>query len=278
MSTTTILVTGGTGKTGRRVVQRLQDGGHAARIGSRSAVPAFDWADRDTWSTALHGVGTVYISYFPDVAAPGAAQTIEAFVAAAARAGVRRLVLLSGRGEPEAQVCEEIVKRSGMEWTIVRASWFAQNFSENFILDPVLAGEVALPAGDVGEPFIDVDDIAEVAVSALTEDGHHGQLYEVTGPRLLTFAQAVAEIARATGRDIRYVQVPIADYAAAAREAQLPPELVDLITYLFSEVLDGRNASVTDGVQRALGRPPRDFADYARAAAATGIWDPSRRG
>jgi uncharacterized protein YbjT (DUF2867 family) len=277
MSTNTILVTGGTGKTGRRVAQRLQNGGHAVRIGSRSAVPSFDWADRHTWNAALNGVGAVYISYFPDVAAPGSAETIEAFVAAAAQANVRRLVMLSGRGEPEAKVCEEIVQRSGLEWTIVRASWFAQNFSESFILEPVLAGEVALPAADVGEPFIDVDDIAEVAVTALTEDGHQGQLYEVTGPRLLTFAQAVAEIARATGRDIRFVQVPIADYAAAAREAQLPPELVDLITYLFSEVLDGRNASVTDGVQRALGRPARDFADFAQATATTGIWDPNRQ-
>jgi uncharacterized protein YbjT (DUF2867 family) len=276
MSTNTILVTGGTGKTGRRVAQLLQRGGHAVRIGSRAAVPAFDWADRQSWQAAVQDVDAVYVSYFPDVAAPGAAETIEAFVAFAAAAGVRRLVLVSGRGEPEAQRCEEIVKRSGLEWTIVRASWFAQNFSEGYLLDPVRAGEVVLPAGDVGEPFVDVDDIAEVAARALTEDGHHGQLYEVTGPRLLTFAQAVTEIGRATGRELRYVQVPIEDYAAAMREAQVPGEIVDLITYLFSEVLDGRNASLADGVQRALGRPPRDFTAYAQAAAATGVWDPSR--
>jgi uncharacterized protein YbjT (DUF2867 family) len=277
MSTKTILVSGGTGKTGRRVVQRLRDAQHVVRIGSRSAVPPFDWADRTTWNAALRGVDAAYVSYFPDVAAPGAAETIDAFVAAAARAGVRRLVLISGRGEPEAQRCEEIVTGSGVEWTVLRASWFAQNFSENFLFDPVLSGEVALPAGDVGEPFVDVDDIAEIAVKALTEDGHHGQLYEVTGPRLLTFAQAVAEIGRATGRDIRYVQIPIEDYAAAMRDAEVPSELVELITYLFAEVLDGRNASVADGVQRALGRPPRDFVAYVRATAATGVWNPSLR-
>jgi uncharacterized protein YbjT (DUF2867 family) len=277
MSTKTILVSGGTGKTGRRVVQRLRDAQHVVRIGSRSAVPPFDWADRSTWNAALRGVDAAYVSYFPDVAAPGAAETIDAFVAAAARAGVRRLVLVSGRGEPEAQRCEEIVTGSGVEWTVLRASWFAQNFSENFLFDPVLSGEVALPAGDVGEPFVDVDDIAEIAVKALTEDGHHGQLYEVTGPRLLTFAQAVAEIGRATGRDIRYVQIPIEDYAAAMRDAEVPSELVELITYLFAEVLDGRNASVADGVQRALGRPPRDFVAYVRATAATGVWNPSLR-
>lgn len=165
------------------------------------------------------------------------------------------------------------MRESGVEWTLVRASWFSQNFSEHFFLERLLAGEVALPAGDVGEPFVDADDIADVAVAALTEDGHAGQLYEVTGPRLWTFASAVAEIARVTGRNIRYVHVPIEAYAAALEGAQVPPEVVALITYLFTDVLDGRNASVTDGVTRALSRPPRDFADYVRHTAETGIWN-----
>lgn len=268
----TTLVIGGTGKTGRRVAERLTKRGLPVRIGSRSAQPAFDWAEPSTWSAALQDIGAAYITYYPDLASPGASDAIRAFSALAVKSGVKRLVLLSGRGEPEAQVCEEIVRHSGAEFTLLRASWFSQNFSENYLLDPILAGEVALPVGNVGEPFIDADDIADVAVAALTEDRHVGQLYELTGPRLWTFAQATEEIARVTNRQIRYVQVSMEDYAGALESLQLPPEFVNLIRYLFTEVLDGRNAHLSDGVQRALGRAPRDFADYVRDAAATGVW------
>jgi uncharacterized protein YbjT (DUF2867 family) len=164
------------------------------------------------------------------------------------------------------------VKASGAQWTVLRCSWFNQNFSENYLLEPILAGEVALPAPNVGEPFVDADDIADVAVAALTDDKHIGQLYELTGPRLLTFSEAIAQIAKQSGRDIRYVQVPMDEYVVALEQAQLPPDFVALIKYLFTEVLDGRNAHLSDGVQRALGREPRDFTDYARRAAASGVW------
>ena len=270
-SSRTTLVIGGTGKTGRRVVDRLQARGLPVRIGSRASDPPFDWERPDTWAGALRGVGAVYLTYYPDVAVDGASDDIRSFTELAVAQGVPRLVLLSGRGEPEAQRCEEIVRRSGLDFTIVRSSWFSQNFSESFWLDAIRAGELVAPAGNVGEPFTDVDDIADVVVAALTDDRHLGQLYEVTGPRLLSFAEAVAEIARATGRQIRYVQIPNAEYAAALRDA-LPPSIAKLVNYLFDEVLDGRNASTTDGVMRALGRPPRDFSDYARATAATGVW------
>jgi uncharacterized protein YbjT (DUF2867 family) len=273
----TILITGATGKTGRRVVEKLAGTKHELRIGSRSATPRFDWAERSTWADALRGVDSVYISFFPDLAVPGTGGVIQSFVDLALESGVQRLVLLSGRGEEEAQRCEEIVRAAGVEWTILRASWFAQNFSEGYLLEPLLAGEVVLPAGDVGEPFVDADDIADVAVAALTDLRHSGQLYELTGPRLLTFPQAVAEIGRAAGRDIRYVEVPVAEYAAAAADAGVPSELVGLIAYLFAEVLDGRNESLADGVQRALDRAPKDFTVYARAAAASGIWNPAAR-
>lgn len=273
MATRTTLVLGGTGKTGRRVAERLWNRGLPVRLGSRSGAPRFDWTAPETWPACLQQVRAVYISYYPDLAAPGAIEAIGAFTALAVASGASRLVLLSGRGEPEAQRCEQLVKDSGAEWTLVRASWFNQNFSESYLLEPILAGEVALPAGAVGEPFVDADDIADVAAEALTEDGHAGQLYELTGPRLWTFADAVAEIARVARRDIRYVQVPMEAYAAALEQAQLPPAFVTLIRYLFTEVLDGRNASVADGVIRALGRPPRDFTDYVHDTAATGIWD-----
>jgi uncharacterized protein YbjT (DUF2867 family) len=199
---------------------------------------------------------------------------VRSFTDLAVQAGVRRLVLLSGRGEEEAQRAEEVVQDAGVDWTIVRCAWFSQNFSENYLLEPLLSGEVVLPAGDVPEPFVDAEDIADVAVAALTEDGHEGEIYELTGPRLLTFAQAVAEIGEAAGREIRFVPVSAEEYAVALEEEGVPVESVSLLTYLFSEVLDGRNASLADGVRRALAREPRDFADYAREAAATGAWNP----
>ena len=263
-----ILVLGGTGKTGRRVVDRLTERGVHTRVGSRSAEIPFDWEDRSTWGPALEGVSAVYISFYPELAFPGATETIEVFTRTAVAAGARRLVLLSGRGEEEARASELVVERSGVAWTIVRASWFNQNFSENFLLGPVLSGDIALPAGDAAEPFVDADDIADVAVAALVEDGHDGQVYEVAGPRLLTFADVAKEISDATGRDVRYTPVSTEEYAAVLRAQDLPLEFVDL----FTKILDGRNASLTDGVRRALGREPRDFRDYARATAATGVW------
>ena len=182
------LVLGGTGKTGRRVVHRLQTRGVPVRVGSRSGSPRFDWEVPNTWPAVLRGASTVYVTYQPDVAMAGAADAIQSFTDLAVSSGVRRLVLLSGRGESEAVRCEEVVKHSGVEWTVVRASWFNQNFSESFLLESILHGEVALPIGNVGEPFVDADDIADVAVAALTEEGHAGRTYEVTGPRLLTFS------------------------------------------------------------------------------------------
>ena len=209
---------GGRGKTGRRVAWRLEARGLPVRIGSRSGEPPFDWEDRSTWATALDGVESVYVSYYPDLAVPGAVETVGAFAEMAVKHGVPRLVLLAGRGEPEAEQAEQAVRDSGAELTIVRSTWFAQNFSEDYMLEYVLSGEVALPAGDTPEPFVDADDIADVAVAALTDDVHVGQLYELTGPRLLTFAEAVEEISRATGRQIRYVPISIEEHAAAAAE------------------------------------------------------------
>lgn len=269
----TALVIGGTGKTGRRVVRRLTATDVPVRIGSRGGGLPFDWTDRSTWAPVLRDVTAAYISYYPDLAMPGAAAAVGELATLAASMGVRKLVLLSGRGEPEAEAAERAVQAAGSDSTIVRASWFSQNFSENYLLDPVLAGEVVLPAGPVREPFADADDIADVAAEALTGTGHAGQVYEVTGPRLLTFADAVAAIAAATGRQIGFTSVTVDDYAAALTAEGVPGDITSLLAYLFSTVLDGRNAHLGDGVQRALGRAPRDFADYARETAATGIWN-----
>lgn len=267
-----ILVLGGTGKTGRRIAERLKAKGIPTRIGSRSAVPAFDWNNDANWDDCLAGVKAAYINYSPDLAMPGATDSIRAFVDRAKRHGVKRLVLLSGRGEEEAQACERIVQASGIDWTVVRASWFNQNFSEGAFVEMVQAGQITLPAVDTPEPFVDVDDIADVAVVALTEPGHAGEVYEVTGPRLLTFADVAAEISRASGRNIVFVPVPHDAFVAGVAESGAPQDVVWMLDYLFSTVLDGRNAYLTDGVQRALGRAPRDFSDYVRDIAATGVW------
>jgi uncharacterized protein YbjT (DUF2867 family) len=264
-----ILITNGTGKTGRRVAARLQAAGRSVRIGSRTGRPPFDWEDRATWTHALHGTSAAYVSYYPDIAVPGAPEAIEAFAHDALAAGARRLVLLSGRGEEEAQRAESAVRASGAEWTIVRCSWFAQNFSEGAFRDAILSGELALPAhvNGVPEPFVDVEDIADVAAAALTEPGHEERLYELTGPELLTFATALDVIAVASGRAVRLAPVALEQFAAG-----VPAEFAGLLTYLFTEVLDGRNARLADGVREALGRPARSFREYARAAAASGAW------
>jgi uncharacterized protein YbjT (DUF2867 family) len=266
------LVIGGTGKTGKRVAERLSQKGQDVRIGSRSSLPSFDWDKEAGWDAALDGVSNIYITYSPDLAMPGAKDAISALVWRAKLKGVKRLVLLSGRGEQEAQDCEQIVAESDLEWTVVRASWFNQNFSEGAFIDMVFGGTITLPAGETPEPFVDVDDIADVAVAALSEDGHHGEIYEVTGPRLMTMADIAADLSAATGRDIAFVDVPHDAFIEELTQSGAPNDVVWMLDYLFSTVLDGRNAHLTDGVERALGRPPKDFADYARDVAATGAW------
>ncbi|MGI9241056.1 MAG: NmrA family NAD(P)-binding protein [Verrucomicrobiales bacterium] len=268
-----ILVLGATGKTGRRIVQQLTERGHPVRTGSRSATPAFDWDDRSSWNEVIEGASAIYISYHPDLALPGAFDAIGALIELARDHEVRKLVLLSGRGEPEAQRCERLVLESGIPSTVLRCAWFNQNFSENFMRQMVLDGSLALPANGVREPFVDVDDIADVAVAALTEEGHEGEIYELTGPELLTFDDVAAELSRATSRPVGYHQIAHAEFMDGLGAADLPADLSNLIGYLFTEVLDGRNESLADGVQRALGRPPRRFADFAQEAAAAGSWN-----
>jgi uncharacterized protein YbjT (DUF2867 family) len=266
------LVLGANGKTGRRVAERLEQLGWPIRRGSRQGKPRFDWQDASSWPAALEGIQQIYITFQPDLAMPGAVAIIDAFTRLAVESGVTKLVLLSGRGEPAAQACEALVLGSGVDATIVRASWFAQNFSEGHFLEPIREGVLALPIGEVAEPFIDIDDIAEVVVAALTEPGHVGELYEVTGPRLLTFAEAIDAIGTAASRDLAFVPVSGQTYEQAMVAAEVPPAMAAFFVELMQTTLDGRNAHVTDGVQRAIGRPARDFADYARRAASTGLW------
>jgi uncharacterized protein YbjT (DUF2867 family) len=259
-----VLVTSGTGKTGRRVAARLSAAGRAVRIGSRQGQPPFDWHDRSTWGPALDGTSAAYLAYSPDLGFAGAADIVGDVARTAVDAGVRRLVLLSGRGEEGAQRGERLVQSSGADWTIVRAAVFAQNFTEGAFADSLAEGVLPMPVADVAEPFIDVDDIADVAAAALLDDRHIGQLYEVTGPRLLTFTEALEILS--PGNPAAYVQVPPADMVEGLIAAGLPTDEATELVELFLTILDGRNASLADGVQRALGRAPRDLTDVVAAA------------
>lgn len=269
-----VLVTGGTGKTGRRVADRLTALGRDVRIASRSAEVPFDWTDRSTWRPALDGVSAAYLAYVPDITAPDAAADLDAFARLAAECGVRRLVLLSARGLKGALPAERAVREAGPDWTVVRGSWFAQNFSEELLLGDVLAGTLTFPAGDHAEPFTDLEDLADVAVAALTGDGHAGEVYEVTGRRALTFHEVAAEISRVTGRTVTYRPVSPAAYVELLTAQGVPAELAELVAALAEESLAGPGTAPTDGVRRALGRDPHDFTDYAERTAPTGVWSP----
>ena len=258
-----ILITGATGKTGKRIVKTLEQKGLTVRHGSRTGTPAFDWNNELTWAPALKDIKSVYLSYFPDLAVPQAPSAIRNFCNIAKTEGVEHIVLLSGRGEPAAQTCEDIVKGSGVEWSIFRSSWFNQNFSEGAFAEMVETGIIALPVNNVLEPFIDVNDIADVAVAALTEAQHRHQVYEVTGPRLLSFSDIAKELSRALGREIRFVPISANAFQQGMRLKGVPDKTIDMLLFLFNEVLDGRNAFTCQGVKEAIGRPAKDFSDFA---------------
>ncbi len=268
-----ILLLGGKGKTGKKIADRLSRLGQPYRYSSRQGEPRFDWEDQSTWRPVLKNSKSVYIAYQPDLAAPGAIQKINELTTLAVSEGVTKLVLLSGRGEKEAEDCEKIIMDSGVDWTILRCSWFNQNFSEGYLLEPLQQNYVALPVPNVSEPFVDTDDIADVAVAALLSSAHVGQLYELTGPDLLTFEEAVKIISEALGREVVYEKVSFEDYSSALLAYGVPQEMTDLLKYLFITVLDGRNANVTDGVERALGRKPKTFAHFVKESVSAGVWN-----
>lgn len=270
-----ILVLGSNGKTGRRVAARLENNPEVEiRLGSRNEKIPFDWENPETWQIVVNNIDTVYITFQPDLAVPFAAEAIENFTKLATESGVQKIVLLSGRGEKEAQVCEEIVKKNAKNWTIIRASWFNQNFSESFFLDPILYGVVALPRAEALEPFTDADDIADVVTAALLDENHNGKTYELTGPRLLTFKDAVNEIANASGKNIAFEGLSLEEYTQMLKEYQVPDDHIWLVNYLFEQVLDGRNSTVTSDIEKVLGRKAKDFSAYAEETAKTGIWNP----
>ncbi|MCI5081486.1 MAG: NAD(P)H-binding protein [Saprospiraceae bacterium] len=271
-----ILVIGGTGKTGRKVVQNLQALQHHVRVGSRKATPAFDWENQDTWPTALEGIDAMYVTFQPDLAVPGAYDSITALVDLAQQSGIKKMVLLSGKGEKEAERCEQIVIQSDIDHTIIRANWFNQNFSESFLLEPILAGHVALPQAEAKVPYVDTGDIAAVATEVLLNDQHNGQIYELTGPTALTFEEVVHEIATATGRSIQFTPISMDAYTQMLKEIELPADYIWLLNYLFTEVLPAaENNKITADIEKVLGRKPKSFSTFVSETAATGVWNPA---
>jgi len=279
MTNTPILILGGQGKTGRRVAERLTSQHIPVRLASRSSEQPFDWYDESTWSAAVAGIDTAYLA--PPVGPTGLAQAGK-FIKQAAGEGLRRVVLLSGRGvgSPGREFAvyesslelEHAVKDSGADWTIVRPAWFAQGFSEDFLLDYVLAGEIRLSAGDGAEAWIDLDDVGEVMTAALLDERHTGETYSLSGPRPLTLAEVAAELSTATGRPIEYVDLEPEQHVAELVEYGVPLEDAEAIRDLFAVIRNHRSEYVSEGVQQVLGRAPRDFSDWARSVAQTGVW------
>ncbi|WP_175410426.1 NAD(P)H-binding protein [Streptomyces sp. TRM64462] len=279
MTERNILVLGGTGKTGRRVVDALRARGASVRVASRSSEVRFDWDDDRTWEAALTGARAAYIVDRQDK--PGewdAAAQIRALAELAVDRGVQRLVLLQARtsgpvGGKDLGAGESGVRESGAEWTVLRPNWFFQNFDEGVLLDSVRAGELRLPAGDGREPFVDAGDVAEVAVAALLDDGHDGQVHELSGARAWGMAEAAEEISRATGRPLTYVPMTHEAYVAELVSYDVPEDYALFVADLVGQIRDGRNAAPTDTVERVLGRPPRDFTEFVKEAAVNGAWN-----
>jgi uncharacterized protein YbjT (DUF2867 family) len=273
----TTLVIGGHGKTGKRVAERLAAAGRAIRVVSRSTDVPFDWHNESTWGPALDGTSSAYVTFQPDITVPGALEILTAFAATARVHGLDHIVLLSGRGEEQAEASEVAVAAIGVRTTIVRCAFFAQNFSEGFLIGDVQAGVFALPAGDVTEPIVDIDDVADVAVSALLGQIPTGRVYECTGPELLTFHDMAVDLSKATGRTITYVPVGTQEFTVAAAAAGVPADEAEMLGGLFDHIFDGHNSSLVSGIQEALNRPARSFADFASQAVTTGVWDQVNR-
>ncbi|MFK7995270.1 MAG: NmrA family transcriptional regulator [Granulosicoccus sp.] len=272
MNKSPILIVGKSAKTGRRVEQRLQAQGYLTQGVSRTSYPAFDWEDETTWHAALEGTKSAYITFYPDLAIPSAENSIKSFIAVAKEVGLQHLVLLSGRGEQGAERAEKVLMNSGLDWNVVRANWFMQNFSEGFMIEGILQGELMLPAADIVEPFVDIDDVADVAVAALTRPELRNRLFEVSGPRSMTFSETVSEISEATGYPVKFTQISFEEFQEGLRQQGLPEDMLWLMRELFTVVFDGRNSKPVSGVEEALGRPATDFREYLSKVHDSGAW------
>jgi uncharacterized protein YbjT (DUF2867 family) len=280
--THTHLVLGGTGKTGTRLTRLLVAAGTTARPGSRTpsapstgAQPVrFDWDDDGTWGRALDNVTGVYL--VPPALRMDHPPLLARLAEEAVAAGVRRLVLLSARGvdagpdNPLIDAERAVAAVAGDRLTIIRPSWFMQNFTESFFAPGIASGTLVAPTADGAMPFIDAEDIAAVAAAALTSDGHGGCIYELSGPQALTFAEVAAVLSKHVGHEVRHVDLPLAEWIAAAESNRLPAAYAGMLGALFGVIRDGHDAHLSTGVQEALGRPPTSLSEWAQRAAEDG--------
>jgi uncharacterized protein YbjT (DUF2867 family) len=258
---TNFLLLGGTGKVGRRLAAVLREQGQDVRVASRgdSGDVRFDWHDESTWPAALAGVDGVFI------VGPGSATDwspkLRALLMTAHEAGVRNAVLLSARGvefHPEGAVAlaEQVLREGPLAWTILRPTHFAQNFTEAMFV-PDAAGEVRAPVADARHPFVDVQDIAEVAAAALTDPAHDGK---ISGPEAIAFADA----AQAVGGT--YVPEPRETHIAALRAAGTPEGYVTWRMAMLDGIARGDDAYISNGVHETLGRPATPLHEALRHA------------
>ena len=274
MKSENILIIGGTGKTGRLVAKNLTQLGHHVRVVGRKTSPSFDWDDPATYDAALKDMDRAYVVYYPDLAVPGARDAIHHLTEKALKAGLDKMVLLSGKGETEAEACEEIVANSGLNYTTVRASWFNQNFNEGAFKDYIVAGHLALPMSEAKIPYTDTKDIADVVTKVLLDDTYNGEVVTVTGPEKLTFEEVAGIVSRKLGKTIQYHPISMEEFRAGLTQAGVPEPVIWLLSYLFTEVLGhSENQTISNDVERILGRKPITFEEYVEETVASGDWN-----
>lgn len=266
-----ILLIGGTGKVGRRLESALRRRGHRVRIASRRAGDVeFDWAEPETYDRAVAGVEAMFII------GPGSATDwsplLRDLLARAAEAGVHRAVLLSARGvefHPGGAVdrAEHALREGPVPWVILRPSHFAQNFTEAMFV-PV-DGMVRAPVGDGAEPFVDVEDVAEVAASLLTDPSFEHEVVEISGPEAVDFSSAVSHLGEAAGRRFAFVDEPPDQHVERLRAAGTPEGYIAWRMAMLGGIRSGDDAYLSDGVRRVLGRPAISFPEWATREAGT---------
>lgn len=273
----TILVTGATGKTGRRLAALLENKGAVVRAASRRPSVnqiAFDWQDSSTHAAAVEDVDAVYL--VPPAMVEDPTPFVAPFLAAARRADVRRVVLVSSMGAgfpaepPESgrRKLESLIRDSGLDWTILRPSGFLQNFSEGFLLPAVRGGAIPNPAGDGKAAMVDAGDIAAVTAAVLTDGARHaGQVHDVTGPSPIGFAEIAEIIAREADRPVVVRPMSSSQFLAMVESAGVPPDYAAMLLRDQEAIRDGAAATVSDTVQRLVGRRARSLVEYAADAA-----------
>jgi uncharacterized protein YbjT (DUF2867 family) len=269
-----LLIVGGTGTTGSRVADQVRGPGVAVRIATRRPSAAehvrFDWTEPRSHAGVLTGIDAIYLVAPIGVTEP--ASLVEPFLATALHAGVRRVVLLSSSAIPEGGTglggLHRLVRTTVPEWTVLRPSWFMQNFLGDHPVGTAVreSGEIVTATGDGRVAFIDAADIAAVAARALTDEEPHNTSYVLTGPEALSYADTAAIIAGVTGRPIRHRPVGPAELTDRLTAAGYPRDFAELLPGLDVAISTGTEDRVTTTVPELTGRPARSFTDFARDA------------